>query len=72
MITPLYGGVVVKECEGCRKMENHFGINWCSVYSNPVAKWRIGECFFNQTEKVKPVRKVRVGQQKTKQQKKGW
>ena len=59
-----YGGVIVKECEGCRKIEKHFDWLWCSIYRYPAIWWKRGGCPFNTKAEVKPNRKVRVGQQK--------
>ena len=63
---PLFGGPITKSCEGCEKIEEHFGLQWCSVYVNPKILWARGGCFFNMKHKEKPKAKVRVGQQKSK------
>ena len=66
----MYGGVIVKECEGCLKMEKHFNWWWCKIYRYPDAWWRHGGCPFNTKIEAQPVSKVRVGQQKQQKKKK--
>jgi len=59
----IYGGVVVPECAGCNRSEEHFGITWCMLYPNPGMWSRLGGCPFN--HKVEVVKeRTRIGQQK--------
>lgn len=62
----MYGGIIVKECTGCHKIEEHFGRLWCSIYRFPGSWWRRGGCPFNTKTKAEFTGKVRVGQQKSK------
>lgn len=52
---------VVDKCEGCERMVEEDGVNYCKTYVNPEAKWRLGICNFatHQKPEIK-VAKVRI------------
>lgn len=59
---------IVEQCTGCDNIEGEY----CRIWVNPAAKWRIGIC--PSATHVKPdvkteEQKVRVGQQKQKKAK---
>jgi len=37
---------VVDKCEGCGRIVEAEGVNYCKIYASPGAKWRIGICNF--------------------------
>lgn len=37
---------VVDQCEGCERIVEEDGANYCKTYVNPEAKWRLGICNF--------------------------
>ena len=52
---------VIEKCDGCERMIEEEGSNYCKTYINPEAKWKLGICNF--ATHVKPeikVTKVRV------------
>lgn len=52
---------VVDKCEGCERIVEEDGANYCTTYVNPEAKWRLGICNFatHQKPEIK-VAKVRI------------
>jgi len=37
---------VIKECEGCERIVEESGAQFCKSYINPESKWRLGICNF--------------------------
>ena len=37
---------VIDKCEGCGRVRDFEGANYCSSYALPLAKWAIGSCNF--------------------------
>ena len=37
---------VVEKCEGCNRVRDFEGKNYCSSYTSPEAKWAMGNCNF--------------------------
>lgn len=37
---------VVENCEGCSRIKEFEGKNYCSSYATPSAKWGMGNCNF--------------------------
>ncbi len=37
---------VVAECDGCARIEEYLTGKFCSVYAEPVMKWKNGSCNF--------------------------
>jgi len=63
-------GVTVEQCEGCqKKVQDRW--NRCPIYADPAVWWKRGGCPFNVKKVNTPQQKVRVGQQKQKQKKRG-
>ncbi len=52
---------VIDKCEGCERIVEEDGGQYCKTYVNPEAKWRIGICNFatHQKPEIK-VAKVRI------------
>lgn len=47
----LYNGAIfqpiIDKCEGCGRIREFEGTNYCSSYPMPVAKWSMGICNFS-------------------------
>jgi hypothetical protein len=58
------------KCEGCDRIMSIGGGAYCSVFPDPAAKWRRGDCgmatHIKSDAKAAAEAKVRVGQQKQK------
>ena len=69
---------ITPQCKGCDRIttmiwkHTNAPVRVCKVYIKPSEWWRRGGCPFNIEIAVKTKGKVRAGQQKTKQQKRGW
>jgi len=52
---------VIDKCEGCERIVEEDGVNYCRTYVKPEAKWRLGICNFatHQKPEIK-VAKVRI------------
>ncbi len=37
---------IVEKCEGCNRVREFEGENFCSSYPNPSSKWALGSCNF--------------------------
>ena len=37
---------VIDKCEGCERIVEQDGVQYCRTYVNPEAKWRVGICNF--------------------------
>ena len=37
---------VIENCEGCNRVKEFEGTNYCSSYAMPGAKWAMGNCNF--------------------------
>lgn len=64
---------IIDKCEGCNRIEEINGTNFCSAYLRPYYKWRLGICPLCSTiRKVEYTKqeKQRVGQQKQHKKKK--
>ena len=52
---------VVEECEGCERIVDEAGTQFCKTYLNPSAKWKLGICNFATHKKPEiVVAKVRI------------
>lgn len=64
----LFNGItfkpVVEACEGCGRIAEFEGQNFCSGYSQPAAKWALGACNFTTIAKGGNTEKARVNPQK--------
>ena len=60
----LYNGAVFKpvidKCEGCARVRDFDGSNYCSSYPMPAAKWSMGICNFSTHTKVSTVTQAKV------------
>ncbi len=43
---------VVEKCEGCERIVEAEGDNYCYAYARPEAKWRLGLCNFATHQKI--------------------
>jgi len=52
---------VVDKCEGCERITEESGTQFCKSYINPEAKWRLGICNFATHAKPEiKITKVRI------------
>ncbi|MBG0775777.1 MAG: hypothetical protein H0S85_05005 [Desulfovibrionaceae bacterium] len=46
----LYKGMlcqpIIDKCEGCERTREFEGVNYCTSYPQPAAKWELGACNF--------------------------
>jgi len=64
---------IIDKCEGCSRIENIDGGQYCKAYINPTEKWKLGDCPLCSTIRKmegNQQEKQRVGQQKQKKKKK--
>ncbi len=52
---------IIDKCEGCERIVENDGVQYCKTYANPEAKWRLGICNFatHQKPEIK-VAEVRI------------
>lgn len=52
---------VVEKCDGCERIVEESGTQFCKTYQNPEAKWKLGICNFATHQKPEIiVAKVRI------------
>lgn len=52
---------VIDKCEGCERIVEDSGSQYCQSYLNPAAKWRLGICNFATHAKPEiTIAKIRV------------
>ena len=47
---------IIDKCEGCDRIREFEGENFCSSYASPASKWSGGRCNFAAAAKVNPLK----------------